>query len=145
MYYRKSMPLVFILFAAVFAVGLSHAAQMPTGTEFTNSLGMKFVRIEPGAFRMGQLNLPLPFEILPHTGGRGDRMDSLIYADFDEKPVHTVRITRPFYIGVVEVTNYQYELSSRSPTISMSFSTRRTEGYGQKWAFRARTTRRSST
>jgi formylglycine-generating enzyme required for sulfatase activity len=84
--------------------------QMPAGDKYTSPFGMKFVRIEPGAFRMGQLNLPLPFEILPHTGGRGDRMDSLIYADFDEKPVHTVRITRPFYIGVVEVTNYQYEL-----------------------------------
>jgi hypothetical protein len=37
-------------------------------------------------------------------------MDSLIYGDFDEKPIHEVRITRPFYAGVLEVTNFQYEL-----------------------------------
>jgi formylglycine-generating enzyme required for sulfatase activity len=80
------------------------------GKSFTNSVGMKFVRIEPGTFRMGQLKTPLPWEILPHTGGRGDRMDSLIHGDFDEKPVHEVKVSEAFYIGVFEVTNFQYEL-----------------------------------
>jgi sulfatase modifying factor 1 len=81
-----------------------------TEKTYINSLGIKFVRVEPGKFQMGQLKLPLPYEILPHTGGRGDRMDSLIYGDFDEKPTHEVEITRPFYMGVFEVTNFQYEL-----------------------------------
>jgi len=76
--------------------------------EFVNSIGMKFVRIKPGTFQMGQSGL-LPFEILPHTGGRGDRMDTLRPGDFDEKPVHTVKITKPFYMAVCEVTNFQYE------------------------------------
>lgn len=29
--------------------------------------------------------------------------------DFDERPVHIVRITRPFWISATEVTNAQYE------------------------------------
>ena len=36
--------------------------------------------------------------------------DFLSVGDFDEKPVHDVTITRPFYMGVCEVTNFQYEL-----------------------------------
>ena len=53
----------------------------------TNSIGMEFVRIEPGSFMMGSGN-----------GG-----------DWDEMPVHKVRITRGFSIGATEVTNAQYE------------------------------------
>jgi formylglycine-generating enzyme required for sulfatase activity len=53
---------------------------------FTNSLGMKFVRIEPGTFQMGSTN-----------------------GDFDEVPVHNVTITEPFYISQFEVTNAEYE------------------------------------
>ncbi|HUW20050.1 MAG TPA: SUMF1/EgtB/PvdO family nonheme iron enzyme [Sedimentisphaerales bacterium] len=96
--------------ALLLAVAAAQAADTPTGKEYTNFMGMKFVRIEPGVFQMGQLKIPLPYEILPHTGGRGDRMDCLIYGDFDEKPTHEVRITKPFYAGVSEVTNFQYEL-----------------------------------
>jgi formylglycine-generating enzyme required for sulfatase activity len=60
---------------------------MPTTKEYTNSIGMRFVRTEPGSFVMGNAE-----------GG-----------DFDERPVHKVNITKPFYIGVTEVTNGQYE------------------------------------
>jgi formylglycine-generating enzyme required for sulfatase activity len=56
------------------------------GETFTNSLGMELVRIDPGTFTMGS------------TDG-----------DFDEKPVHTVAISRPFYMGKYEVTNADYE------------------------------------
>lgn len=60
---------------------------MPQGPQFINSLGMKFVRIEPGAFLMG----------------------SAEEGDFDERPVHRVTISRAFYLGATEVTNAQYE------------------------------------
>jgi len=61
---------------------------MPTEKkQYTNSIGMKFVRIEPGSFMMGSAE-----------GG-----------DFDERPVHKVNITKPFYMAVTEVTNAQYE------------------------------------
>ena len=52
----------------------------------TNSLGMTLVRVDPGMFLMGSED--------------GDR---------DERPVHEVTISQPFYIGTHEVTNAQYE------------------------------------
>ncbi|MHC4617805.1 MAG: formylglycine-generating enzyme family protein, partial [Planctomycetota bacterium] len=103
---RASM---FLTVAVVVAVAAAGNPEMPTEKEFVNSIGMRFVRIGPGTFQMGQSGL-LPFEILPHTGGRGDRMDTLRPGDFDEKPVHTVEITKPFYMAVCEVTNFQYEM-----------------------------------
>lgn len=56
------------------------------GEHFTNSIGMEFVKIEPGIFMMGSLD-----------------------GDLDEEPVHMVEISKPFYMGVFEVTNEQYE------------------------------------
>jgi formylglycine-generating enzyme required for sulfatase activity len=53
---------------------------------FENSVGMKLKLIPPGTFMMGSEN-----------------------GDHDEKPVHEVRITKPFYIGVYEVTNAQWK------------------------------------
>ena len=55
----------------------------------TNSLGMMFVLIKAGEFLMGS-------------------PDSDKDADDDEKPQHRVRITRPFYLGVHEVTRGQF-------------------------------------
>ncbi len=52
----------------------------------TNSIGMKLKLIEAGEFMMGS--------------EKGYKW---------EKPVHKVKITRPFYIGVYEVTQAQYE------------------------------------
>jgi formylglycine-generating enzyme required for sulfatase activity len=92
------------------ATGLQ-AAQMPSGDEYTNSVGMKFVRIGPGEFQMGQLKRLIP-EVLPEIegGDRGGRFDLQADGDYDERPIHSVRITKPFYVGVLEVTNKQYEL-----------------------------------
>ncbi len=52
----------------------------------TNSLGMTMVRIEAGSFEMGS------------TQG-----------DWDERPVHEVTISQPFFMSATEVTNAQYE------------------------------------
>jgi len=49
-------------------------------------LGMEMVSVEPGSFQMGS--------------------DS---GDSDEKPVHTVRISRPFWMAKYEVTQSQYQ------------------------------------
>ena len=54
---------------------------------FVNSIGMKFVRLRPGSFLMGQ-----------EQGG-----------DWDEWPVHKVNITKSFGMALTEVTNAQYE------------------------------------
>ena len=53
---------------------------------FENSIGMSFVLIPAGEFMLGS----------------NDGYD-------DEKPVHRVRITKPFYMGVTEVTQRQYD------------------------------------
>jgi formylglycine-generating enzyme required for sulfatase activity/uncharacterized protein YraI len=53
-----------------------------------NSLGMEFVRIEAGTFQMG--------------ANDGDAYN-------DEEPVHTVRLTQPFYLGKHEVTQGQWQ------------------------------------
>jgi formylglycine-generating enzyme required for sulfatase activity len=57
--------------------------------EITNTIEMKLVRIPAGEFLMGS-------------------PDSDNEATPDEKPQHSVRITRPFYLGVHEVTQGQY-------------------------------------
>ena len=67
---------VLLIVALVVAVAAAGNAEMTTEKEFVNSIGMRFVRIEPGTFQMGQSGL-LPFEILPSTVGRGERMDTL--------------------------------------------------------------------
>jgi len=87
------------------------AAEHPSARTYTNFLGMEFVRIEPGSFRMGQLDTIVPEAVPVIEGGhRGGRFDLLAEGDYDERPVHKVKITRPFYMGVTEVTNKQYEI-----------------------------------
>ncbi len=69
---------------------------------FTNSIGMQFVRIEPGTFMMGSANANLPEEL---TGGREYLQDG----DWDEQPIHQVTLSNPYYIGIYQVTNVQYD------------------------------------
>ena len=52
--------------------------------------GMEFVLVEPGTFQMGS---PLPAGTRPPHEG----------------PVHTVRLTKPFYLGKYEVTQSQWK------------------------------------
>lgn len=108
----------------LFAISLAFASA-PQGREFTNSLGMKFVRVEPGSFLMGESNTipenliaPLTYPArteLVKRFPKGDPRKFVIptegfrRGDYDERPVHKVRISRPFYAGVFEVTNAQYE------------------------------------
>ena len=109
---KKSFILAALILVVTTCYGPCSAcfAAMPKTKEFTNSIGMKFVRINSGTFRMGNLAESLPFDMMPADGGPGIRMDHLRCGDFDEKPVHKVTITKPFYMGVFEVTNFQYEL-----------------------------------
>jgi len=53
---------------------------------FVNSIGMQMLPVPAGSFRMGSQD-----------------------GDFDEKPVHNVTISQPFYVSKYEVTNAQYE------------------------------------
>jgi len=81
--------------------------EMPVSKEYTNVMGMKFVRIEPGSFEMGESAAPLPDELIKPGGTDAS-------GDYDEHPVHNVTISKAFYMGVYEVTNFQYELFDSS-------------------------------
>jgi formylglycine-generating enzyme required for sulfatase activity len=61
-------------------VALGAIAQEPR--EFTNSVGMKFVRINPGTFKMGSA---------------------------DEGPIHDVTLSKGFYLQTTEVTQAQWQ------------------------------------
>lgn len=73
------------------------AGEVPTTKSFTNSIGMKFVRIEPGEFVMGS-----PSRV-PRSEQEWTRRD------WDESPAHKVEISRAIYLGTFEVTNAQFE------------------------------------
>ena len=93
------------------------AGQMPTSGEYTNSLGMRFARIEAGAFQMGHDGSPLPDGITDQP--------YLAHGDHDERPVHAVTISNPFYMGVRQVTNAEFEQfdpSHRTERGKMEFS-----------------------
>ena len=68
------------------AASLLWSAGMPDERTFENSVGMTLVRIEAGQFPMGSQN-----------------------GAWDERPLHEVTISKPFYLGATEVTNDQYE------------------------------------
>ena len=79
--------IVVILFVLCTFTAFGQDDALPNrGRAFTNSVGMRMVRVEPGAFLMGSRD-----------------------GDLDEEPPHVVEITRPFYAGAFEVTNAQYE------------------------------------
>ena len=66
--------------------------------ETTNSIGMKLRLIPTGQFMMGS-------------------PDSDTNAERREKPQHLVKVTKPFYLGVFEVTQQQYEkVMDRNPS-----------------------------
>ena len=70
---------------------------------FENAAGMRFVLIPAGKFKMGAGQTPAEIAkdcAMPnaHAGWF-----------FDETPQHEVTLTKPFYMGVTEVTQGQYE------------------------------------
>ena len=67
------------------------AEYLQVPVEHTNSIGMKFGLIPPGEFLMGS------------------NPDSQTGIPDDEGPQHYVRITRPYYIGIYEVTQGEYQ------------------------------------
>ncbi|MHC4213418.1 MAG: exo-alpha-sialidase [Planctomycetota bacterium] len=80
------------------------AAQGPAGEGFTNSVGLKMVRIEPGSFLMGQERQAGNQNITQTYGNR-----HFMGGEVDEQPVHKVNISNAFYMAATEVTNAQYE------------------------------------
>ncbi|MGE3753937.1 MAG: bifunctional serine/threonine-protein kinase/formylglycine-generating enzyme family protein [Planctomycetota bacterium] len=72
---------------------------------FENEIGMRFMLIPPGEFTMGSSGSEVDDVVREaRLGGL-----SLTRSTFEsEIPAHTVRITKPFYMQVTEVTNGQW-------------------------------------
>jgi len=72
----------------------------------TNSIGIQLVPIPAGSFTMGQDGPPM--EDYLRQKRFGEMHKDIDRIDFDEKPAHQVTITKPFMMGVTEVTVAQY-------------------------------------
>jgi len=73
---------------------------------FTNTIGMKFVRVHAGSFFMGSC-VPADDNFKASPCPSGIKVDP--YASFSEGPQHQVRISKPFYMGMYEVTVGQFK------------------------------------
>ena len=89
------------LLAPLVALHAVDAPTKPAPEPITNSIGMKLVPIAPGSFQMGQDGPQTDYDMKKHP-------EESDLADWDEKPVHQVKISKPFYIGASEVTVEQY-------------------------------------
>ncbi len=97
--WEKSMKLILITAcSALAAVFVARAVESQT---IENSVGMKLVRIEAGSFQMGQDGPAADYKMEKHPAKFDD-------ADWDERPVHRVTISAPFFMGATEVTLGQY-------------------------------------
>ena len=81
------------------------AKHLGVPVEVTNSIGMKLVLIPPGEFMMGS-----PKDLIEEELKIYGTNDSSYANDLpQEGPRHHVRITRPFYLGVYQVTQEEYQ------------------------------------
>lgn len=124
------------LFGYLIAVALSGAAvaQDSEPESMENTLGMRFVRVPAGAFQMGNArSLERMRQLFP------EYEESRLTELSDEMPVHTVWITRDFWLGQHEVTVGQFrkfiEQSGYIPESVLDG----TGGYGYDTAYRPET------
>ncbi|MEI8380875.1 MAG: SUMF1/EgtB/PvdO family nonheme iron enzyme, partial [Planctomycetota bacterium] len=91
------------------------AKHLGVPVEYTNSLGMKFRLIPPGEFMMGSTQTEVE-ETLGSLAGDVDDQ-SRKGAIRSEMPRHQVILTRPFYLGIHEVTQKDYEtIQGKNPS-----------------------------
>jgi formylglycine-generating enzyme required for sulfatase activity len=84
--------------SVLFAILTLSAAPEPNS--HVNSLGVKMIRVPAGSFRMGN-DQPTDAKALR-------QLPLLRDGDYDEKPVHEVRISRDFYMSETEITAKQF-------------------------------------
>ena len=72
-----------------------------------NSIGMKFVLIPPGEFEMGSSQEEVERLLEEAKRQNAPKLDMNRIAS--EAPKHRVKITKPFYLGLYEVTQAEYE------------------------------------
>jgi len=101
----KYIALLVIIVSIAIVATLSNFAQDRKGPEeanareFTDSIGIKMVRIPAGKFRMGDLQ--------PRTQYKPGEF--LAREHYDERPAHEVTISHPFYMSETEITARQFQ------------------------------------
>ncbi|WP_080059089.1 formylglycine-generating enzyme family protein [Spirosoma aerolatum] len=86
-------------------------------TIFTNTIGMEFVRIQPGSMVVGRFQPPYPKpsqseEAAKKNGVQWTKVDYQLAENLvnqDARPGFDVKISKPFYIGKFEVTQGQWK------------------------------------
>jgi formylglycine-generating enzyme required for sulfatase activity len=83
------------------------AQHMKVPVEMTNSIGMRFVLIPPGEFDMGSSDAEVA---KLHEQAEATKQPQWYIGVLSaEAPKHRVRITKPFYLGLGEVTQGEYQ------------------------------------
>jgi formylglycine-generating enzyme required for sulfatase activity len=91
------------------------AQHMKVPVEMTNSIGMRFVLIPPGEFEMGSTQEEVAR--LLEEAKQENVPEVYMLRVVTEAPKHRVRIVKPFYLGIYEVTLEQYQRGmGRNPT-----------------------------
>ncbi len=97
---------IYIALAIVVGVGILvlvgkwYSSYQPLEETFTNAIGMKFVLIQPGPFMMGS-----GISAQKVTAKYGGKVEYYEH----EHPQHKVKISKPFYMQVTEVTQGQWK------------------------------------
>src|SRR5437867_2693684 len=107
---RRGTDELALVSSAIVARGLRDIARIEQPKEFTNSIGMRFVLIPAGEFMMGSsaedVRTYLKADTNPYT--------EVVKA---EQPQRRVKITQPFFMATLEVTQAQYkQVLGRNPS-----------------------------
>ncbi len=95
--------------------------------EYTNSIGMKFRLIPPGEFLMGSTKAQIENAVRQQPASA---VENIKWCR-NEGPQHRVILTRPFYLGVHEVTQRQFEAATgRNPSLFSREGQRKTDVSG---------------
>lgn len=98
--YRAPSAIALFLLSSALVLATNQKVKDSDSKEYTNSIGLKMIRVQPGSFQMGN-DQPIPAETL--------QAHSLMSnGDYDERPVRRVTISHPFYMSETEVTVEQY-------------------------------------
>lgn len=98
--YAREKDMRFLFLSIVLLVVLPANGQQPK--EITNSIGMKLVLIPTGEFLMGSSHTEI--EHYATRDANFTKAAAFIKGEGEEQPKHHVKFSRPFYIGVTEVT-----------------------------------------
>jgi len=105
---------------------LAWAQLIEAKVEITNSIGMKLRLIPPGEFRMGSTELKEKLTQLGFYFGTNNNT-------LDEQPQHRVRINKPFYTGVHEVTLGQFLVYYNEDRTEHKTDAEKDDEGGQGW------------